>query len=105
MRREDSTTFPVLIIPQTFENDDGEYAGIVSIIVDLGTIQTAKRVAAGPEDGLSAQLDRLAGELHISPHTVRNPLKSMFRKLEVSTQAELIERVRNLSATNTEKSP
>ena len=146
MRREDSTTFPVLIIPQTFENSEGEYAGIVSIVVDLATIQTAKRVASGPQDGLAAQLDRLAGELqslsftaslatptqldldhedlawlstretevlslllsgqrvpsiagqlHISPHTVRNHLKSMFRKLEVSTQAELIERVRSLS--------
>ena len=39
----------------------------------------------------------IAGQLHISPHTVRNHLKSMFRKLEVSTQAELIERVRSLS--------
>ena len=146
MRREDSTTFPVLIIPQTFEDEQGNYAGIVSIIVDLGTIQTAKRVATSSDDGLAAQLDRLAGELqslsfkasvektapvaldhedlewlstretevlsllmsgkrvpsiaeqlHISPHTVRNHLKSMFRKLEVKTQAELIERVRSLS--------
>jgi PAS domain S-box-containing protein len=145
MQRRDSTTFPVLIIPQTFEGADGEYAGIVSIIVDLATIETAKRVASGPEASLASRLDRLAGELqslsisasiavptavsldhpelaslstreaevlsllmsgqrvpsiarrlHISPHTVRNHLKSMFRKLEVGTQVDLIEFVREL---------
>lgn len=38
----------------------------------------------------------IAQELHISPHTVRNHLKSIYRKLEVQTQAELIKRVRGL---------
>jgi PAS domain S-box-containing protein len=38
----------------------------------------------------------IAKRLHISPHTVRNHLKSMFRKLEVGTQSELIDRVRSL---------
>ena len=40
----------------------------------------------------------IAGELHISPHTVRNHLKSMYRKLSVSTQSELIQKVRMLTA-------
>jgi PAS domain S-box-containing protein len=38
----------------------------------------------------------IAKSLHISPHTVRNHLKSMFRKLGVGSQAELIERIRSL---------
>ena len=39
----------------------------------------------------------IASELHISPHTVRNHLKSMYRKLSVSKQSELIQKVRAIS--------
>ena len=38
----------------------------------------------------------IAKRLHISPHTVRNHLKSTYRKLDVGSQAELLERVRSL---------
>ena len=38
----------------------------------------------------------IAAELHISQHTVRNHLKSIYRQLGVGTQSELIERVRSL---------
>ena len=38
----------------------------------------------------------IAGKLFISQHSVRNHLKSMFRKLGVGSQGELIERVREL---------
>ena len=41
----------------------------------------------------------IAAELHISQHTVRNHLKSIYRKLGVGNQSELIERVRNLDDT------
>lgn len=40
----------------------------------------------------------IAERLHISQHTVRNHLKSMYRKLGVGKQAELIERVRKLTS-------
>jgi DNA-binding NarL/FixJ family response regulator len=39
----------------------------------------------------------IAGKLHNSQHTVRNHLKSLFRKLDVTSQAELMERVRRLA--------
>ena len=39
----------------------------------------------------------IAAELHISQHTVRNHLKSIYRKLGVGNQSELIERVRSLN--------
>jgi PAS domain S-box-containing protein len=39
----------------------------------------------------------IARRLHISQHTVRNHLKSMYRKLGVGAQSELIERVRSFA--------
>jgi PAS domain S-box-containing protein len=38
----------------------------------------------------------IAEELHISQHTVRNHLKSIYRQVGVGNQSELIERVRSL---------
>lgn len=40
----------------------------------------------------------IAERFHISQHTVRNHLKSIYRKVGVGGQTELIERVRKLSA-------
>jgi DNA-binding CsgD family transcriptional regulator len=45
-----------------------------------------------------SRVPAIAKCLHISPHTVRNHLKSMYRKLGVGTQSELIERVRSSGA-------
>jgi PAS domain S-box-containing protein len=43
----------------------------------------------------------IAADLHISQHTVRNHLKSIYRQLGVSNQSELIERIRSLDAPKT----
>jgi DNA-binding CsgD family transcriptional regulator len=48
----------------------------------------ARRIASGDRVSL------LAEELAISPNTVRNHLKSIFRKLGVRSQAQLVRRVR-----------
>ncbi len=40
----------------------------------------------------------ISKRLHISPHTVRNHLKAIYRKLDVGTQSDLIERVRALAS-------
>jgi DNA-binding CsgD family transcriptional regulator len=40
------------------------------------------------------RVQRISDELFISPHTVRNHLKSIYRQLGVGNQSELIEHVR-----------
>jgi PAS domain S-box-containing protein len=147
MLRKDSTTFPILVIPQSFEDEAGKHAGIVSVVVDLGTIETAKHVGGTPPRTLTGRLEQISWELQslslaaavstetmplshpdlrelsareseilsllasgdrsgaiaqqlcISPHTVRNHLKSIFRKLGVKNQGELIALVRTLGET------
>jgi PAS domain S-box-containing protein len=143
--RKDGRTFPVAVTPSAMKRvDDGQLA-IISLVVDLGEVQTAKPI--GVEDGsLAAELSvialrlqsmsfvaavsieattsgvdhpmladlspreretlerlmsglrvaAIAKEFCISPHTVRNHLKSIYRKLDVSSQSELIELVRGL---------
>jgi len=147
MRRSDSTTFPTLAIPQHFVDENGDNVGTFSIIIDMGTVQTAKRIGMETsESELIASLSEIATrlramslpptfpslpvplrfdnpalakisrrerevlellvggdrvitiaeQLFISDHTVRNHLKSMFRKTGTSSQAELIKFVRTL---------
>ena len=146
-RRKDSTTFPVLVIPQRVSDSEGRFAGTMAVIVDVGAVQTAKPAGyGGGTKGVGARLERIAIEiqtvalvagvgpsasvplhhpslkdltarerevlmilmagdrvsaiaeqLHLSPHTIRNHLKSMYRKLQVPNQAELIQRVRTLA--------
>jgi PAS domain S-box-containing protein len=149
LQRKDSTTFPALIVPQRFFDEQGRLDGTFGVLVDLGAVQTAKPVRYLGGDALRESIDRIAvelhvlsltadlplpapvllahpafadlspreqevlmhlvagervaaiaSELHISPHTVRNHLKSMYRKLSVSTQSELIQKVRSISRSN-----
>jgi len=145
LRRKDTTTFPALVIPQRFYTEDDVMAGTFSIIIDLGSVQTAKRIGTNDQPSVVTtammeivrQLDTLreatgpsprafdpehpslvdlsrrefevlehlmvgervsviAKNLFISEHTVRNHLKSIFRKTGTSSQAELVPWVRSL---------
>jgi len=146
LQRKDSTTFPVLIVPQRHDNESHQQAGGFSILIELGAVQTAKpsgyrggsdlrsaldhvamelqglALAAGtssaapvrlshPELGelsprerevlvhlvAGARVPAISEQLHISPHTVRNHLKSIYRKCGVRNQSELIQHVRSLA--------
>ncbi len=146
-RRKDATTFPALLIPQQFFDEEGVLQATFSIIVDLGTVQTAKRVGVEPNpaevvpaleeiahrlrtisgvpagdlrsvdlnhpalDDLSPRekevlhhltlgdrVSNIAEQLFISEHTVRNHLKSVYRKTGVKSQAEVIKWARTLRA-------
>ena len=64
---------------------------------DLNTLSEREReVLARLLSG--ERVPSIATQLHISPHTVRNHLKSIYRKLGVGNQSELIEHVRSLDA-------
>lgn len=148
LKRKSGRTLPVVFCPHLLKNGE-ETIAVVSLVMDLGEVQTAHRVGATPEDaregGLAGALQRIAGELQtislfagapsiagispdhpdltslsprereilgelvgglrvpaiaqklfISPHTVRNHLKSIYRKLDVSDQNALIERIRGI---------
>jgi len=144
MCRKDGTTFPALFIPQRLFGDDGELEATFSIVVDLASVYTAKRVGvedphsdltsvlehvvrkfrsiavpptpSGPDLGhpdlrdlsprerevlerlmLGDRVPRIGERLFISHSTVRNHLKSIFRKVGVSSQGALIEHVRGLA--------
>ena len=97
--------------------DHGVRARLDRIAMELQAIGLEQEIPAAPASGLGhpelAELsarerevlalllggDRvaaIASQLFISPHTVRNHLKSLFRKVGVRNQAELISRVREL---------
>lgn len=146
LRRKDSTTFPVLIVPQRYEEGAHDLVGGFAILIELGAVQTAKSTGYRPGGELRSALDHIAMELqslalsagtapsaplrlshpelselsprerevlvhlvggarvpaiaeqlHISPHTVRNHLKSIYRKCGVRNQSELIQHVRSLA--------
>ena len=146
MKRRDGRTLPIIFCPHILRDGD-EILAVVTVVMDLGEVHTARRVDETPQSGLAGGLQRIARELHtislfagsagvgeipadhpdlallsprereilselvsgarvpaiakklfISPHTVRNHLKSMYRKLDVSDQASLIERIRSIES-------
>jgi PAS domain S-box-containing protein len=145
LQRKNGRTMPTLICPHLLRRGD-QVQVVVTVVMDLGEVQTARHVESRRDRGLAAGLRRIAHELHsislfagaagvaqvphdhpeihelsprereilaelvagqrgpaiaqklyISPHTVRNHLKSMYRKLGVSSQAGLIEKIRALA--------
>ncbi len=146
MQRKDGSTFPVLALPRAAGSEGSPVVGSFIVIIELGALQTAKRLGAGDYDlastlqrialelealGLAAQMPgstplalghprlaslsnrerevlmhlvagervpTIAGKLFISPHTVRNHLKSIYSKLQVHSQSELIVLVRGLAS-------
>lgn len=122
LRRKDSTTMPVLAVPSPPTSDSKTIFAVVVELAAIQTARAAGRGLGAslrasldfalPMDDPALELvskrerevlerlvsgDRvpvIARKLQISPHTVRNHLKSMYRKLGVGSQSELIERVR-----------
>ena len=63
IQRKDKTTFPVLALPQRILDEAGKVIETFAILVDLGTIQTAKLLAHVPRNDLRGTLERIALEL------------------------------------------
>jgi PAS domain S-box-containing protein len=146
VQRKDGRTFPVAIAPQPFQRVDTGENAVLTILFDLGEVQTARPMGAA-EDSLAADLAHvalklqsmsfsasivsqgafpvdhpllqelstrerevlalltngarvpaIAKQLCISPNTVRNHLKAIYRKVDVSSQSDLVEWVRSLGA-------
>ncbi len=64
LRRKDTTTFPALVIPQRLFDEDENLEGTFSIILDLGAVQTAKRIGIEDAPGdVSKALEEIARQL------------------------------------------
>ena len=62
LQRKDSTTFPVVLLPHALFDSKGTVIGGFSMIIELATVQTAKRLGGGEYD-LASNLQRIALEL------------------------------------------
>ncbi len=141
--RKDGTTLPAIFLPHAIRGSDGKPIGGISVIVELGAVQTAKPMGSEGDDlrsslhriGLElqrlslsvdlgspslapdhpalaelterefevlarlmsgARVPAIAQQLNISPHTVRNHLKAIYRKVGAKDQSDLIEHIRAL---------
>ena len=63
LQRKNSTTLPVLVVPQRILDDDGEAVGTFSVLLDMGSVETAKPVDYRAGDELHERLERIAREL------------------------------------------
>jgi PAS domain S-box-containing protein len=64
LRRKDSTTFPVVVLPHRLRDPDGQLLARLSILVELGTIQTARQVSHPSGNEVRSALEQIALELH-----------------------------------------
>ncbi len=74
LRRKDGTTLPVVAIPQRFTNASGDYDGYFSIVIDLGTVLTARQIGPIARVDLRATLSRIAMELQSISLSAQGPL-------------------------------
>jgi len=77
----------------------GITGGAVTSLVSPEAVEELRLLSAREGEILRSLLDGqrvpiIARSLYLSPHTVRNHLKSIFRKLDVRSQPELIEKFR-----------
>ena len=63
LRRKDSTTFPVVILPKRMHDGDGNFVATVLILVELGAVQTAKNAGYHQGSEVRATLEKIALEL------------------------------------------
>jgi DNA-binding CsgD family transcriptional regulator len=76
--------------------------GVLIVIVPLGPddVELPDALTAREREIVTLVLQGLripsiARDLHLSPHTVRNHLRTIFAKCDVSSQRELVDRLRN----------
>lgn len=63
LQRRDSTTFPVLFIPQRMHDKNGNIVGGFAVVVDMGGVQTAKRAGYPGGEDVRERLNRIVMEL------------------------------------------
>ena len=62
IQRKDGRTFPVAVAPQSFKRLDNGEVAVLSILIDLGEVQTARPMGA-PEHSLATDLAQVALKL------------------------------------------
>ncbi|MBW2733413.1 MAG: PAS domain-containing protein [Deltaproteobacteria bacterium] len=119
-QRADRTSTVVSVIPFPRFDEQGTFRGTFAMLFEIGSDPTAHMLemvphTERPPENSDRMLDELsprerqivdtlmAGQdvgnvaqtFHISEHTVRNHIKSIYRKLGVHSRAELIRRILN----------
>src|SRR5262245_8920811 len=62
-QRRDGRTFPAVSVPQLLRNQAGAVIGTISVVIELASVQTAKRWAVPPHGDFADTLQRIAREL------------------------------------------
>ena len=97
-QRKDSTTLPVLIVPQRILDDEGEAIGTFTLILDMGGVETAKPIDYRIGDDVHERLERIARELQAIGLATRLPTNAGILPLDHPELAELTPREREILA-------